>query len=120
MTFLSPTRGELLDRLSIVARRAVECWLGDLAATNDAARQEGHALTAALVPGSSDDRLKFWAAAELAATNAALWERENLLRAEEIPELVAKLAREIARLNDERSRLIALIDGVQSPKIHRV
>ena len=78
MSLLSPTRGELLDRLSIVCRRIVEIGLtgGNIIRPID----ESNQIIERLVPGDATDREKYSAAAILAATNAALWERENLIR----------------------------------------
>jgi hypothetical protein len=126
MTILNPTRGEILDRLSIVQRRLLEREVAGL--PWDHVAQELEELLRALAADETTQQ-QIRLTSSLAAVNAALWERENRLR-ELIPkpttnklkpwspEVEAQdLAFQIARLNDTRSGLIAEIDGVESPKL---
>lgn len=104
-----PGPGEILDRLTILARKLVEGWLKRVTTAHWA--EEYAALTAAS-PG--------WTGVldlvlELAAVNAALWQAEDelrRLREQDVPHqgVGYRLAVRIQQLNDRRAELITLIN----------
>lgn len=126
--------GELLDRLSIVCRKLVERELVSNAPA-EAFIAEAHAIVAEVVTLHSGmvALMAAWSATTdgfmLAATNAALWERENELRrsiaagwssTSQGLAAEAQLGCDIAALNDRRRALIATLSGVNAdPKIYR-
>lgn len=122
MTFIfNPGLGELLDRLSIVSRKIVEIdvtGVGD--ATFLAEEASAIGLECERIQGVKDAAIQLRFALRLAAINAALWERETLLRQDPTTEQTADLARAIAWLNDERRNLIHKLSGrTTDPKLYR-
>jgi hypothetical protein len=124
MTFIfNPGLGELVDRLSIVARKNVE--RGELATL---ASEEFLHLTGLLhfsarrgnqgLTDSAAQELLGWMFT-LCAVNAAIWEREDTVR-RDTPERNITIYEEIAKLNDLRRHLITKLSGVDAdPKIYK-
>lgn len=109
MRLLNPDPGEILDRLTILARKIVE------RPEREDFKSEEKALVNALTIGCKELPVMF----ALAAVNAALWEEENILRRLReytrnyafdmyTPALVAtaKTGIRLQTLNDQRSELI--------------
>jgi len=120
MSLLKPTHGEITDRLSILYRRMVERKI--LEQDNSAARDEAAELCGYLWANENPEGYeKLMHTGLLVSVNAALWERENLIRRVGISDTeLAAITKETSMLNDWRARLIASIDGLpSSPKIHR-
>ena len=120
MSLSKPGLGDIIDRISVVARKFIEVpnrtdfsrEVSDLVSMRDFAEEL-----------KTDDYVMnlFY----LAALNAAIWQREDKLR-----EVAGKLgtgtyseigliAVEIQRLNDKRAALIAELNGTPSEKLYK-
>jgi len=116
MNLANPGVGDVLDRLTILARKAVE--------TNG--RKEFQTEFAELCEKHRDalELVSFVRGLDLAALNAAIWQREDKIRdlkaAGAFGTYTAQIAYEIQDLNDRRAALIAEINGTPGEKLYFV
>lgn len=113
MSLLNPTHGELLDRLTIVVHKLSRIALfgGGVAPSAALATELQGLLDRVGADLGAGARLLI---VELAALNAAIWEREDTARAlagKCDPAFYAALTAGTRKLADCRQRVILLIDG---------
>ena len=120
MNLLNPGPGDLLDRLTILARKIVE-------RPERADFQKEFDEIAEMVFQLSVNA-KGGAIIILAAINAALWQREDEIRRFKILSSTvegfdfpraARVAFEIQDLNDRRAELVAEINGTEGEKLYK-
>jgi len=114
MTLMSPGPGDLLDRLTILARKIVE------RPERQDFKKEYAEIRERLTGTFAISQIT-----TLAALNAAIWQREDEIRRERaakgagrtLSEIVT-LAFEIQTLNDQRAALIAELNGIEGEKLY--
>jgi hypothetical protein len=116
MRVLNPGPGEIVDRLTVVARKIVE---GGERAKHFEVEMEELVLYWSKTVEDVDSVMANFATASylLAATNAAIWQREDELRYYsnegdiDMPIVIAKIAFRIQELNDQRAELVKKINA---------
>jgi hypothetical protein len=106
MRVLNPGPGEIIDRLTVVARKIVE---GGERAKHFEVEMEELLTECERLDLEEVNRDFAKNCYTLAAINAAIWQREDELRKR--PRGVVKLAFRIQELNDQRARLVKEINS---------
>jgi hypothetical protein len=118
MRVLNPGPGEIIDRLTVVARKIVEG--GERAKHFEEEQEELHAALAQtweFLNEDSEISIVFKDLFMLAATNAAIWQKEDELRTRRRKGVYSDetgaevLAFRIQELNDQRAKLVSDINA---------